>query len=153
MIPSYHVNQALGSKPWNVLGTCNRSCLCRFANPKNDNSLLDRMRPGRKLSLLSTHYALIVAFLSVKAIHAEVILQEEASPSCYAGEIVGAGELGTQCETNMIMGTSKQEPGLAGISAYSQVRLNADEYPPAPGNLELEQVHVYVRHGTFPSCL
>ncbi|KJA16650.1 hypothetical protein HYPSUDRAFT_47130 [Hypholoma sublateritium FD-334 SS-4] len=105
------------------------------------------MRPGRKHSLLSTHYALLVAFLSVKAIYAENILQEEASPSCYAGDIVGAGELGTQCETNMIMGTSKQEPGLAGISAYSQIRLNADEYPPAPANLELEQVHVYVRHG------
>ncbi len=53
----------------------------------------------------------------------------------------------------MIKSASRQEPGLAGISAYSQVRLNADEYPLAPENLELEQVHVYVRHGACPSGL
>jgi hypothetical protein len=32
---------------------------------------------------------------------------------------------------------------------YQQIPLGVDEYAVAPHNLQLEQVHIYVRHGAF----
>ena len=34
-------------------------------------------------------------------------------------------------------------------SRYPQMPLEVDGYPVAPDNLQLEQVHIYVRHGAF----
>lgn len=48
------------------------------------------------------------------------------------------------------------EDGATGIPAktyeyrYPQVPLDVDGYPIGPEGLQLEQVHVYVRHGTHP---
>jgi hypothetical protein len=48
------------------------------------------------------------------------------------------------------------EDGATGIPAktykyrYPQVPLDVDGYPIGPDELQLEQVHVYVRHGTYP---
>jgi hypothetical protein len=49
------------------------------------------------------------------------------------------------------------EDGVTGIPAktyeyrYPQVPLDVDGYPIGPDGLQLEQVHVYVRHGAYPS--
>ena len=48
------------------------------------------------------------------------------------------------------------ESGATGVPAktyeyrYPQVPLDVDGYPNGPDGMKLEQVHVYVRHGTYP---
>lgn len=43
-------------------------------------------------------------------------------------------------------------PSTSAAKAFNgSVPLNIEAYPVAPPELELEQVHVYIRHGTRPS--
>ena len=43
------------------------------------------------------------------------------------------------------------EPGTSAAKALNgSVPLDVEGYPVAPPELELEQVHVYIRHGTSP---
>ena len=51
--------------------------------------------------------------------------------------------------------SSRSNPGSIANSSNQgirppQVPLDVDKYPVAPPDLELEQVHVFVRHGTHP---
>ena len=63
-----------------------------------------------------------------------------------------------QTLTPFASGTETDEEGmglLGSVGSASAVQkghvpLDVDGYPAAPPELELEQVHIYVRHGTFP---
>ena len=73
-----------------------------------------------------------------------------AAASLSTGSIVFLDSARPTSDTNMA--ASPNEPSTSGSSSQSGMRpgavpLDVDGYPVAPPELELEQVHLYVRHG------
>ena len=57
---------------------------------------------------------------------------------------VARGSEGNSTDMGLLGGDNAAAP------KKGHVPLDVDGYPVAPVELELEQVHIYVRHGTFP---
>ena len=51
------------------------------------------------------------------------------------------------CATRMHLGSAKDGGNKVSGHRYPQIPLEVEGYPVAPDGLQLEQVHVYVRHG------
>lgn len=105
------------------------------------------MRRGRNILFsLSSNPVLLLALL-VTFVYADILPKHV---NCDVQSSLDAGKH----STDMVQNALRQGPGdssgvTMNVFAYPQVPLNSEGYQRAPDSLELEQVHVYVRHGAW----
>lgn len=106
------------------------------------HSQLHRFRALLSLTLLLIPIPVVAA-----SPFATTSYQTLPTPVCSA-EAVVTPYMGLSSGVNKSRGEVHGEPGPYEYR-HPQVPLDVEGYPLAPPGLELEQVHVFVRHGTF----
>lgn len=104
---------------------------------------------------MSTYFLLLfLRVVQVQGILANLLTffqstyQTLPSPFCVADAVINLSCMGPISGAHITYKDGEGEPGHY-IYRPPQVPLDVEGYPVAPAGLELEQVHIYVRHGAY----